>query len=119
MLFAARTGNLDAIARIFSRAADGSISVDANERDFNGCTPLMEASSRGNFRIVKLLKSKGARMNVKDKRGNTALVFAAERGNLQVVKLLVRQPKNKDTHLVCVAEQMADSRTRSRREEIG
>ena len=89
LLFAARTGNLDAIARIFSRAADGSISVDANERDFNGCTPLMEASSRGNFRIVKLLKSKGARINVKDKKGNTALVFAAERGNLQVVKLLV------------------------------
>ena len=88
---AVRNGNLDAITRIFTLAAapDSSISVDANERDFHGCTPLMEASSRGSFRIVKLLKSKGARINVKDKRGNTALMFAAERGNLQVVKFLV------------------------------
>ena len=89
LLSACRNGNLHTIARIFQDAADDKLSVDVNEKDYYGCTPLMEASSRGYLSIVKLLKSKGARVNVKDKECNTALSLAAERGHFQVVKLLV------------------------------
>ncbi len=63
--------------------------IDVNEKDIHGCTPLMEASSRGILSIVKLLKSKGARVNVKDKQFNTALILAAERGHFRIVKFLI------------------------------
>jgi ankyrin repeat protein len=52
---------------------------------------LMEASKRGDMRLVKTTLEKGAAVNAVDKGGATALIHAADRGHVKVVGLLLEK----------------------------
>ena len=57
-------------------------------------TPLIGASSGGQFKIVKLLLDKSADPNLFTHKG-TALFEACEKGNLQMVQLLLERGADK------------------------
>ena len=65
--------------------------ADTNERDYKGRTALMEASSKGDTEIAKLLLKSGANVNLKDQEKKTALMVATEKGHLEIVNLLLQQ----------------------------
>ena len=52
---------------------------------------LMEASKRGDMRLVKTILEKGADVNAVDKGGATALIYAADGGHVKVVGLLLEK----------------------------
>eukprot|EP01083_Nonionella_stella_P034398 94145_1 len=75
-------------------------SVDVNVcKEKYGTTPLQYACSRGSNRFVKLMITRGARLNTSDRYGNTPLIDAARAGHLAVVNSLL------DTHRVDVSAQ--------------
>lgn len=63
--------------------------VNVNEKS-NGMTPLMFAARYNKAEIIKLLLSKGARLNEKDENGFTALKHA-ELSNANEAILLLKQ----------------------------
>jgi len=64
--------------------------VDANIRDGNGWTALMEASSfEGNTEIVRLLLENGADPDIQSHNGWTVLRHAAQQGSMDIVRLLL------------------------------
>jgi len=71
---------------------DGGVDVNTIPDD-ESFTPLMKASQKGYFDIVKILVSAGADVNVKDKYGQTALILTASWptgfDRLDIVKLLI------------------------------
>ena len=62
----------------------------------DGFTALMEASSRGDKKLVKtLLDDKKVKVNAKNKYGNTALMIASSQGHTDIVKLLISDDRVK------------------------
>jgi ankyrin repeat protein len=59
-----------------------------NARDADGVTPLMIASSKGYYDIVKILIKNKAKARIKDNKGLTALDYARNSGNLELIKFL-------------------------------
>ena len=57
----------------------------------HGGSALMEASTSGNYSVVKLLIDNGAQATIKDKDGVTALMSAASQGHKSVCELLINQ----------------------------
>lgn len=85
LLIAAKKGETSTVEYLLNNGAD------ANSRDKNNYTALIEASFRGYKEIVKALLDKGAEIEAKDSHGWTALRWAKEKDQMEVVKLL-RQP---------------------------
>ncbi len=56
-----------------------------------GLTPLMYACQEASGKQIRLLLSKGAKINETDSAGNTALMYAAVSQKIKTVNLLVRQ----------------------------
>jgi ankyrin repeat protein len=54
-----------------------------------GWTPLIAATSKGHYKIVKMLVEHGADLNKFDANGCTALAFAYERGFKNIMELLL------------------------------
>jgi ankyrin repeat protein len=64
--------------------------MDVNSKEEgSGVTPLMAASAKNHFEIVKALLNQNADMNIRFKDGDTALILAAKGGHIQVVKALL------------------------------
>lgn len=76
-------GDLDKIKECLANG------IDVNEKDNDGWTALMFASSNGDLEIVKLLLTKGANVNIKDNDGRTALMYASYNGYFEIVKCLI------------------------------
>lgn len=68
--------------------ATGSINV--NQGDDKGVTPLIVAAGVGNLRVVKILLDRGADALVVTDEGVTALHFSSGRGHLAIVKMLLK-----------------------------
>ena len=62
--------------------------TDVNSKDKDGWTPLHEAASEGDNKIVELLVTKGADVNAKDKNGDTPLDMAIRLRRTETVDLL-------------------------------
>ena len=62
--------------------------ADANAKDDNGRTALMDASYNGHLEIVKYLVENGADVNVKNDQGKTALDIAKEKEYTTIAKYL-------------------------------
>ncbi|CAM9237349.1 unnamed protein product [Ectocarpus sp. 12 AP-2014] len=77
------------IERTLAVLATGSVDID--QGDAAGATPLMMAAVKGNAHIVEILLRKGANVSMVDNGGVTALHFSAEQGLVvAVAKLLAR-----------------------------
>jgi len=70
------------------------MSHQANERDQQGNTPLIWASSEGNYQLVELLIDEGAAVNLQNFVGETALSIAAARGFEGICALLIENGGN-------------------------
>lgn len=66
-----------------------SCSIDIDQPDPNGFTPLMLAAQKGRPLVVRILLDKGADATVKGPCGNTALHLSARFGHLAVTKMLI------------------------------
>jgi ankyrin repeat protein len=63
---------------------------DANVRDENNCTPILDAVFYKNYDICSLLIEYGADVNAKDNASDFPLIIACRGGNLDFVKLLLK-----------------------------
>lgn len=66
-----------------------SDSIDVDQPDPNGFTPLMLATQKGRSLVVKILLDRGANAKIRGPCGNTALHLAARYGHLAVTKMLI------------------------------
>ena len=83
-LEAVKEGHLDKVKEMLSKPG-----FNVNDKDVDGNTGLIHASTEGHTEVVKILVEKGARLNHAEKRGYTALMAASENGHTEVVKLLL------------------------------
>jgi ankyrin repeat protein len=83
LIIAAILGDMEEAQRLIRSGAD------LDEKDEDGCTPLIEAIRHENVQVVKLLLDRGADPNETDNEDNTALMMAGLTGQLDVVKLLL------------------------------
>lgn len=109
VLYAAYQENRKMVDFLLSRGAENTIFVAAIIGDFskvkrfldsnpglvhgkdqNGQTPLHWAANKGHIRIVKLLVSYGAKINIKDNTGWTPLEYAEEMKRKDVAGYLRR-----------------------------
>lgn len=74
--------------RLLSLIRSQDSSVDLNERNENGCTPLHLAADAGHLDVVRALLDAGALVDVKDEDGLTAEDLAAEAGREECRALL-------------------------------
>jgi len=72
-------------------AKNGNIDVDAEDPDefYYGMNYLMIAAQEGETRIIKVLISRGAKVNTVDRMGRSALYFAVSYGHIEAVKILL------------------------------
>lgn len=89
-----RAVNVGATERTLALLSSGSINID--DGDPVGMTPLMIASLNGYSRIVGILLEKGANVSIVDGDGRTALHAAAQDGHPAVAKLLVKAGSDLD-----------------------
>lgn len=89
LFFACRMGRKDIVEFLLQNSVDTNSAVA-------GRYPIIEASSRNDEAIVKLLLDHGAEPNVKDDEGNTATIAAASFGGVEVIRLLLKAGANLD-----------------------
>jgi hypothetical protein len=63
--------------------------ISPNIRNERGWTPLMVATHRGLYSVVKQLLTAGAEVNAKTPKGQTALDIAQDRGEHSIAKVLL------------------------------
>lgn len=80
-------GHYDCVVR--QLASGRQKSLDINQKNRGGWTPLMYASYVGHDKIVDLLLEKSANVNVGANDGGTALMWAASCGNEAVAYFLL------------------------------
>lgn len=81
---AAFDGSAKLTAALLSKA-----SIDINEPNDEGFTPLIMASQEGHHRIVAMLLENGARLSSTSDDKATALMMSAQNGHVIITKLLV------------------------------
>ena len=64
-------------------------SLDIDQADAQGWTPLVYACGMGHSHVARILLDKGANASIADTDGGTAMHMAAEHGQLAVCKMLV------------------------------
>lgn len=87
LLFASYEGHYDTVKKL----VDSGIDVNSS---FEGQTPLIAASNKGNIKIIKFLLSKGA--NVDEGKSTSALLEAVKNNHLDCAKLLLEKGANPD-----------------------
>ena len=60
-----------------------------NARKFDGYTALMQACRNNNFRMVRMLVKRGAKLDEKNDEGVTALMLACNGGDYNIVEYLI------------------------------
>lgn len=87
------------IGTVMSLVYSGADVNFANVRGFEGKTPLMIASQRGQTAIARFLLEKGARVYAQTSSGSTALAFAALNCNPEIVAMLLARGSNPNENL--------------------
>ena len=72
--------------------------LDVSTKDFNGNNAVMNAASRNDFEIVKLLTENLKEYDAKNKKGQSALTLAVRGNKTDVVEFLIK--KGYDTNIV-------------------
>ncbi|CAM9653113.1 unnamed protein product [Ectocarpus sp. 8 AP-2014] len=86
---AAYHGSADRVDALLSTG-----SVDINQGNPKGWTPLMLATEKGHSRVAKSLLEKGANVSVVGDGGFTALLASAQSGQQAIAKMLVKARAN-------------------------
>ena len=81
---AALSGSLKKMVALLARGT-----LDINQGDANGTTPLAYASVKGHSGMVRILLNKGASVSAADSRGYIALHAAAQGGQAIICKMLL------------------------------
>ncbi|KNC50087.1 ankyrin domain-containing protein [Thecamonas trahens ATCC 50062] len=92
------TGNVDLVVELAKLELEGSL--DATNKDtpnFEGVTPLMAATLKGDVAAVEALIGVGASFRAGDRHGQTPLYAAAAAGCTELVSLLIGQYHGRDT----------------------
>ncbi|CAM9639894.1 unnamed protein product [Ectocarpus sp. 8 AP-2014] len=76
----------DLIAEVLALLCGGSVDID--QGDPHGWTPLMFATAQGHSRTVRVLLVVGADASMVGENGATALIIAAQRGHLEAAAML-------------------------------
>ena len=63
--------------------------ANPNDKNINGDSPIICASSGGHVNVVELLLSKGANPNDKNNYGDSPIICASSEGHVNVVELLL------------------------------
>lgn len=79
-------GNIKGVEMLFGKGAGTSL--------YGAMPPLHCASAKGHKKIVELLLSKWAKIDLQDAEGNTALIYACKNGHSKIVRLLVQAGAN-------------------------
>jgi serine/threonine-protein phosphatase 6 regulatory ankyrin repeat subunit A len=85
------TGNLKLVRLLLA------LSVDVEERDTQGQTPLLHAVRRDNEAIVRLLLEKGVNLETPDAEGLTPLAHAVLKNHEHLVELLLEKGASSDS----------------------
>lgn len=93
LIEAAKNGQLEGVERSL---LEPKVKVD--QRDSDGITALMHASSAGFIEIVRFLVLKGGRIGAKDDIGETSLMKAAKEGQIHVVSFFVEMQSQQKSH---------------------
>jgi len=72
---------------IISYFLDKGLNVNAADR--NGNTPFLNATSRNNIEIIKILSSKVDDINYANRKGQTALMLATQKNTPEVMEFLI------------------------------
>jgi len=75
-------------ARVAALLSGGSVDID--QADPDGWTPLMLAVCNGHIQVARMLLNKGASVSVVADEGRTALLVSAQEGHLTLTKMLVK-----------------------------
>lgn len=67
--------------------------ADVNAQDNIKNSPFLYAGAEGQYEILKLALSHGAKFDIYNRYGGTALIPAAEKGHIKNVELLANTPK--------------------------
>ncbi|CAN0102047.1 unnamed protein product, partial [Ectocarpus sp. 12 AP-2014] len=86
---AAYHGSADRVDALLSAG-----SVDINQGNPKGWTPLMLATEKGHSRVAKSLLERGANVSVVGDGGFTALLASAQSGQQAIAKMLVKARAN-------------------------
>lgn len=89
LLVAVEKGFLNLVEELIENQANVNLACTED-----GITPLMLASTGGNFKIVKALLNANAKVNQKTYSGTTALRCASFHGHLKIVQLLIDHNAN-------------------------
>jgi len=87
-------GSLEIVQELFKN----NPKLDVDKRNYNKETALILAVKNNNFKVAKLLWTKGARLNFCDEGGWNALMHAAGRGNFAMVNMLLQPRPIKEEH---------------------
>jgi ankyrin repeat protein len=86
LVYAARTGSIDAARTLLEGGAD------VNETTRYGWSPLLAATQNGNYQIAKFLIEHGANVNLANKGGWAPLYLAVDNRNIEGGDYPVRTP---------------------------
>jgi hypothetical protein len=89
MIFAASIGNVAIMKKLIEKGGNVNCFIPQSKN-----TPLLLASNKGHFEMVKLLIENGANIDFQQKDGYTALYIAANNNEEKIVKYLVEKGAN-------------------------
>ncbi len=89
LVWAMDNADTEAVRSLLASGADVNATYDYSYISKKNVTALQLASLSGNFEIVKMLVTRGARIDAADSQGATALFLAAMKNHLSVVQYLV------------------------------
>jgi ankyrin repeat protein len=83
LIYAARTGNIECVTALLSRAGIG-----LDIQDEEGMTALMHAADRGHRAAVRAILARRPNVNARNRAGMTAYTLAVQNGDVEIINAI-------------------------------